>query len=123
MEDQQGRPPNPSITIDLQGLDQIDLEYVNVIQMNQDPYAFQIAFARYVQPLTMRVEDTEAFRAKVLQTGIPAQAVCCLLVAPSVLRDMVDVLQQQLTLYEQQFGPIPRYQQEQASREDKSNGN
>ncbi len=122
MTDQEGMPPDAPIIIDMQGIEEVDAEYVNIIQVNQDPYTFQVAFGRYVPPLQMRPEEQEAFRARVLREGLPTQPVCRLLVAPAVLRDMVDVLQQQLSAYEMQFGPIARPQAESARREDKSDG-
>ncbi len=111
MEDERGPSPagDAGPFLRLVGLDETHPEYVNIIHLNSDPFAFQVVFARYLPELEARPEERERIRAAHLRDGVPAQVVCRLAVSPAALRDMVTVLQEQLATHERQWGPIPTY--------------
>lgn len=123
--EQQGSQPDAAqtgqVAVELVGIDEAQPEYVNIVQVNHDPFVFQMAFGRYLVPMLTRPGDSEALRERVERAGIPVEVVARLLVSPSVLVEMVNVLQDQLDAYQRQFGAIPKYWQ--GGGEDSSDGN
>ena len=91
------------------GLERLPVEFVNVLHVNHDPTVFQLVFARNLVPLTLRPEERDAYIAKIMKEGVPAEAVCHLVVNPMQLRDMLELLQEQLKVYEERLGPIARF--------------
>lgn len=103
-------PAEPSqLFVVLNGFDEHRPEFANIIQVNHDPIHFQIAFARYLFPMGLRPDQIDDYRVKVASEGIGVDVVARLIVAPTIMKDMVAVLQSQIESYEQKFGPIPAF--------------
>lgn len=109
----------PPLQFRMEGVAQLHPEYVNVVQVNHDPYTFQLTFGRFlVSEVTTPEQREESARS-----GLPTHAVCNLIVAASVFRDFVEVMRQQLAVYEARFGPVPDINQLMAASQEKRDGN
>ena len=121
-DDLQAETSEPSLLPKLLGIDDLPVEYVNVIQANHDPYQFQVAFGQFVPPMAMNLEDQRAFADQIRREGLPVRAVCRLIIAPAHLRDMVKILEEQIETYEKRFGPIPRLDARQSQEKETEHG-
>jgi hypothetical protein len=101
-EDEAEHPP----PYRLAGLDQLAPEYVNVVHINYDPYAFHVAFARYTSPILVNDDDRQHFQHE----GWIADVQSRLVIPPNAFRDLLRVMQGQVDQFENQFGAIPETQ-------------
>ncbi len=87
-----------SISVQLDGLDQVAPQFANLIHANNDRQVFQIVFSQLMPPLVLGPEDSEAF----LQRGsISATVVARVVLTPLVLEQFIDVLRTQLARYQE----------------------
>lgn len=100
MQDDEPHVAPPALRFE--GLDEVPLEYVNLIHVTFDAYAFRLTFARLAAPTVWTNEEAEA----AVKQGLSATVVSQMIVAPNALRDFAQVVQARLENYEAAHGPI-----------------
>jgi hypothetical protein len=100
----EGLEPTPRIV--LEGLDETPPEFVNFMQVAYDASTFRVAFCRYLPQFPLRADDLAAYYSAIRRDGYRTEVVSQLIVTPAVLDAMVRALQEHLSAYEAQWGPI-----------------
>ena len=87
-----------SITVQLDGLEEVTPQFANIVHANNDRQAFQLVFSQLMPPVILGPEDREAlFR----QGAVSAKVVARIILTPLVLEQFIDVLRTQLGQYQE----------------------
>ena len=102
---ERGSPRERFAEIRLANLEDIDLEYANLVHATIEPLALQIVFSRLVQPVATTQAEREQWEAA---TTVDATVVARILMPPSVVEQTIALLQQQMERHRQQFAATPQ---------------
>lgn len=105
MDDDQAQSSDAAIAaqvelgVRLVGLDDLPAQYVNLISINFDQYAFQLVFAQAMQPVVTAPSDVEEMQSR---GYVPATVMARLVLTPVMMEQTIDLLMGQLDRYRQQ---------------------
>jgi hypothetical protein len=88
------------------GIDDLRLEYSDLINVNWDVDAFHVVFGRFAPPFMLPPGKQADFWNQVRNEGFPAIPYCRLAIPPRAMLAMSEVIREQIRRFEEQYGPI-----------------
>jgi hypothetical protein len=89
-----------------QGINDLPLDYSNLINVDWTLDAFHVVFGRFATPIALPPGKQAEFLNQVQNEGYPAIPYCHLVIPPRAMLAMYEVIGEQIKRFEEQVGPI-----------------